>query len=65
MDAYVITIVVLIVLSVLFVVYYVKKSKEELEGKIEDLSCKINPTLQKITGEKYECVEGKEEFKQD
>jgi len=36
-----------------------------LEGKIEDLSCKINPALQKITGEKYECVEGKEEFKQD
>jgi hypothetical protein len=42
-----------------YVIYFVEKSKEE----VEEVSCKINPVIQKITGEKYECEEGEIHFK--
>jgi hypothetical protein len=33
-----------------YVIYFVKKSKEEVEEKVEEISYKINPVIQKITG---------------
>jgi uncharacterized protein YlzI (FlbEa/FlbD family) len=47
---------------VAYVVYFVKKSKEELAGKVEEISCKIDPLVQKISGEKYVCKDDAIEF---
>jgi hypothetical protein len=33
-----------------YVIYFVKKSKEEIKEKVEEVFCKINPVIQKIIG---------------
>ncbi|WP_028950726.1 DUF3149 domain-containing protein [Sulfurihydrogenibium subterraneum] len=55
MELYVLFLILFTLGMVAYVVYFVKKSKEELSGKVEEISCKIDPLVQKISGEKYVC----------
>lgn len=62
MEMYVMFLILFTLGMVAYVVYFVKKSKEELSGKVEEISCKIDPLVQKISGEKYVCKDDAIEF---
>ncbi|ACN98551.1 DUF3149 domain-containing protein [Sulfurihydrogenibium azorense] len=62
MEMYVLFLILFTLGMVAYVVYFVKKSKEELAGKVEEISCKIDPLVQKISGEKYVCKDDAIEF---
>ena len=63
METYVVFLLLFTLVMVAYVIYFVKKTKEEITEKVEEVSCKINPVIQKISGEKYECEEGEIQFK--
>jgi putative Mn2+ efflux pump MntP len=63
METYVVFLLLFTLGMLVYVIYFVKRSKEEIKEKVEEVSCKINPVIQKITGEKYECEEGEIYFK--
>jgi hypothetical protein len=63
METYVVFLLLFTLAMLAYVIYFVKRSKEEIKEKVEEVSCKINPVIQKITGEKYECEEGEIHFK--
>jgi uncharacterized protein YlzI (FlbEa/FlbD family) len=62
MEMYIVFLVLFTLVMVAYVAYFVKKSKEELAGKVEEISCKIDPLVQKISGEKYVCKDDAIEF---
>ncbi len=62
METYVVFLILFTLGMVAYVIYFVKRSKEEITGKVEELSCKVDPLVQKISGEKYVCKEDVIEF---
>lgn len=62
MEMYVVFLLLFTLVMVAYVLYFVKKTKEEVSGKIEEISCKVDPLVQKISGEKYVCKEDHIEF---
>jgi hypothetical protein len=63
METYVVFLLLFTLAMLAYVIYFVKRSKEEIKEKVKEVSCKINPVIQKISGEKYECEEGEIHFK--
>lgn len=62
METYVVFLLLFTLVMVAYVVYFVKRAKEEVSEKIEEISCKVDPLVQKVSGEKYVCKEGHIEF---
>lgn len=62
METYVVFLILFTLGMIVYVIYFVKRSKEEITGKVEELSCKVDPLVQKISGEKYACKEDVIEF---
>ncbi|MCX7738109.1 MAG: hypothetical protein N2Z80_01630 [Hydrogenothermaceae bacterium] len=62
METYVLFLLAFTLVMVVYVLYFVKKAKEEVAGKIEEISCKVDPLVQKVSGEKYVCKEDHIEF---
>ncbi len=62
METYVVFLILFTLGMVAYVIYFVKKSKEEIAEKVEELSCKVDPLVQKVSGEKYICKDDKIEF---
>jgi putative Mn2+ efflux pump MntP len=46
-EAYVIFLLLFTLGMLAYVIYFVKRSKEEIKEKVEEVSCKINPVIQK------------------
>lgn len=62
METYVVFLLLFTLVMVVYVIYFVKRAKEEVSGKIEEISCKVDPLVQKVSGEKYVCKEDHIEF---
>ncbi len=63
MELYIILVIASILLMGGFIVYTVIKAKEEVTSKVEEIACKVDPLVQKVSGEKYECKDEQIEFK--
>lgn len=63
METYVVFLLLFTLVMVAYVAYFVKKAKDEVAGKIEEISCKVDPLVQKVSGEKYVCKEEHIEFR--
>lgn len=62
METYVVFLLMFTLGMVVYVLFFVKKAKEEVSGKIEEISCKVDPLVQKVSGERYVCKEDHIEF---
>lgn len=56
METYVVFLLMFTIAMVGYVLYFVKKTREEVSGKIEEISCKVDPLVQKVSGEKYVVI---------
>jgi len=63
MELYITLLIATVLIMGGLVVYAIKDAKAEVEKKIEEIACKVDPVVKKVSGEEYECKEGEIQFK--
>ena len=63
MELYIILLIAAVLIMGGLVIYTIRDAKSEIERRVEELACKVEPMVKKVSGEEYECEKGEIKFK--